>query len=87
MGSGQPLEMGVPPHTDSVALPPTLTTAYFCGPGSVIIFPFDLNYLGEVIGEIKVISVMNENANHMIGGCKGRPALMCCTMPLELAKG
>ena len=36
-----------------------------------------------MIGEIKVISVMNENAHHMIGGYKGRPTLMCCTMQLK----
>lgn len=37
-------------------------------------------------GEIKVIQVINENANYMIGCYKGRPALMCCNMQFELAE-
>lgn len=50
------------------------------------IFPFDLKQLGEMAGEIKVIQVINENANYMIGCYKGRPALMCCNMQFELAE-
>lgn len=86
---GQPTsELGPPPPADMshVVPQPTLTVACFCNLGQAIIFPFDSKYLGEMAGEIKVIQVINENANHKIGRYKGRPTLMCCNMQFELAE-
>lgn len=81
---------GAPPPEMNIHLPMdnvlqlTLARAYFSNLGYGIILPFDSEQLGEMAGEIKVIQVINENANHMIGCYKGRPTLTCGNMQLEL---
>lgn len=53
---------------------------YFSNLGYGIILSFDLEQLGEMVGEIKVIQVINENVNYMIGCYKGRLILTCGNM-------
>lgn len=80
---GPPPQRLISLHVGNI-LQPTLARAYFSNLGYGIIFLSDSNSLGETAGEIKVIQVINENANHMIGFYKGRPTLTCCNMQLEL---
>lgn len=54
-------------YTGNVVFQLIFIIVYFFNLGYVIIFLVDLKQLGEMVGEIKVIQVINENVNYMIG--------------------